>query len=99
MLDFIERPVPEDWNSWGLDKRKMFWGGSFVETGSLTLQPRDRVCALEVWCEALEGRQKDMTHTDAVEINGILENAAGWVRSKNGIRCGYCGLQKGFLRK
>ena len=60
---------------------------------------RDRVCALEVWCEALDGRQKDMTYSDAVEINGILEAAAGWVRSKNGIRCGYCGLQKGFLRK
>ncbi len=99
VLDFIARPVPEDWNSWGLDKRKMFWGGNFVETDSLTLAPRDRVCALEVWCEALDGRQKDMTYSDAVEINGILENAPGWVRSKNGIRCGYCGLQKGFLRK
>ncbi len=99
VLDFIERRVPEDWNSWGLDKRKMFWGGSFVETNSLTLVPRDRVCALEVWCEALDGRQKDMTYADAVEINGILENAPGWGRSKNGIRCGYCGLQKGFLRK
>lgn len=99
VLDFIERPVPEDWNSWGLDKRKMFWGGSFVETNSLTLVPRDRVCALEVWCEALDGRQKDMGYTDAVELNGILEHAPGWVRSKNGIRCGYCGLQKGFLRK
>lgn len=99
VLDFIERRVPEDWNSWGLDKRKMFWGGSFVETNSLTLVPRNRVCALEVWCEALDGRQKDMTYSDAVEINDILANAPGWVRSRNGIRCGYCGLQKGFLRR
>lgn len=82
-----------------MDKRKMFWAGSFVETNSLTLMPRDRVCALEVWCEALDGRQKDMTYSDALEINGILEATAGWVRSKNGIRCGYCGLQKGFLRR
>ena len=99
VLDFIERPVPEDWNSWGLDKRKMFWGGSFVETNSLTLMPRDRVCALEVWCEALDGRQKDMNYSDAVEINGILENAPGWVRSKKSLRCGYCGVQRGFMRK
>jgi putative DNA primase/helicase len=99
VLDFIERQVPEEWNSWALDKRKMFWGGSFVETNSLTLAPRDRVCALEVWCEALDGRQKDMTYTDAVEINGILENAPGWVRSKKSIRCGYCGVQRGFVRK
>ena len=91
--------MPEGWSSWGLDKRRMFWSGCFVETGSIALVPRDRVCALEVWCEALDGRQKDMTYADAVEINGILENAHGWMRSKNGIRCGYCGLQKGFLRK
>lgn len=99
VLDFLERPVPEDWNSWGLDKRKMFWGGSFVETNSLTLVPRDRVCALEVWCEALDGRQKDMTYSDAVEINSILENAPGWVRLKKPLRCGYCGVQRGFVRK
>ena len=99
VLDFIERRVPEDWNSWGLDKRKMFWGGSFVETNSLTLVPRNKVCALEVWCEALDGRQKDMTYSDAVEINGILENAPGWVRLKKPLRCGYCGVQRGFVRK
>ena len=97
VLDFLDRQVPEDWNNWPLDKRKMFWGGSFVETGSLTLVPRDRVCALEVWCEVFNGQQKDMRYSDTTEINGILENAQDWERSKNGIRCGYCGLQRGFL--
>lgn len=99
VLDFIERQVPEDWQSWTLDKRKMFWAGSFVDVNDLALAPRERVCALEIWCEALDGRQKDMRYADAMEINGILENAPGWERSKNGIRCGYCGLQKGFLRE
>jgi predicted P-loop ATPase len=99
VLDFIERPVPQDWNNWPLDKRKMFWSGSFVEMNALTLGPRDRVCALEVWCEAFNGLQKDMHYTDAVEINGILENAPGWLRSKSTLRCGYCGPQRGFIRK
>lgn len=97
VLDFVERQVPEDWQSWTLDKRRMFWADGV--TGELKLVPREKVCALEVWCEAFNGTQKEMKYTDAVEINGILEHAPGWVRSKNGIRCGYCGLQKGFLRK
>lgn len=100
VLDFIERPVPGGLEQLGAGQApKMFWGGSFVETDSLTLAPRDRVCALEVWCEALDGRQKDMTYSDAVEINGILENAPGWARSKKSLRCGYCGVQRGFVRK
>lgn len=96
VLDFIERLVPEDWNNWTLDRRRMFLGGGAV--GDFKLIPRDRACALEVWCEAFNGQQKDMHYTDAVEINNILMNAPGWVRSKNGIRCGYCGLQRGFQR-
>ena len=96
MLDFLEREVPEDWQSWPLDKRRMFWAGSI--TGELKLVPRDKVCALEVWCEAFNGSQKEMKYTDTTEINGILETAKGWVRSRNGIRCGYCGLQRGFTR-
>ena len=87
---------PEDWQSWSLDKRRMFWAGSI--TGELKLVPRDKVCALEVWCEALGGSQKEMKYADTREINGILETAEGWARSKNGIRCGYCGLQRGFIR-
>lgn len=96
VLDFLEREVPEDWQSWPLDKRRMFWAGSI--TGELKLVPRDKVCALEVWCEAFNGSQKEMKYTDTTEINGILETAKGWVRSRNGIRCGYCGLQRGFTR-
>lgn len=89
VLDFLEREVPEGWQSWPLDKRRMFWAGSI--TGELKLVPRDKVCALEVWCEAFNGSQKEMKYTDTTEINGILETAKGWVRSRNGIRCGYCG--------
>ena len=96
VLDFLEREVPEDWQSWPLDKRRMFWAGGI--TGELKLVPRDKVCALEVWCEAFNGSQKEMKYTDTTEINGILETAKGWVRSRNGIRCGYCGLQRGFTR-
>ena len=96
ILDFISRQVPEDWLSWPLDRRRMFWAGSVQ--GSVKLVDRDRVCALEVWCEALDGRQKDMKYTDTAEINSILEAAAGWEKSAKPMRCGYCGVQRGFRK-
>ena len=96
IMDFLSRQVPEDWQSWPLDRRRMFWAGSVQ--GDIKLVDRDRVCALEVWCEALDGRQKDMRYSDTAEINSILEAAAGWEKSTKAMRCGYCGVQRGFRK-
>lgn len=95
VLDFLAKQVPSDWAKWPLDRRRMFWAGAVQ--GDIRLVDRDRVCALEVWCEALDGKQKDMRYSDTAEINGILE-AAGWEKTKNGARFGYCGLQRGFVK-
>lgn len=97
ILDFLAKQVPEDWISWALDQRRLYWAGAV--TGDVKLVERERICALEIWCEALGGKEKDMRYSDALEINGTVASTADWARSKNGIRCGYCGLQKGFLRK
>ena len=96
ILDFISRQVPEDWLSWPLDRRRMFWAGSVQ--GGVKLVDRDRVCALEVWCEALDGRQKDMKYSDTAEINSIIASAAGWEKPNKVMRFGYCGVQRGFQK-
>jgi predicted P-loop ATPase len=94
VLDFLEREVPEDWQSWPLDKRRIFWGGGV--TGELKLAPRGRVCALEVWCEAFNGLQKDIRKSDTRLINSIIAHAEGWERNETSTRFGYCGTQRGF---
>ncbi len=94
--DFLERPVPEDWQRWPLDRRKIFWAGGVV--GELPLVSRERVCALEVWCEALNGDPLRMRRSDAHEINGVLASTEGWQREKKVLRFGYCGVQRGFTR-
>jgi len=96
ILDFIGRQVPEDWQSWPLDRRRMFWAGGVQ--GGIKLVDRDRVCALEVWCEALDGKQKEMRYSDTVEINSILEATAEWEKASNSLRFGYCGKQRGFIK-
>ena len=67
--------------------------------GDVKLVDRDRVCALEVWCEALDGKQRDMRYSDTAEINSIIEASADWEKSANSMRFGYCGKQRGFLRR
>lgn len=96
IMDFLDKPVPSDWQRWNLDKRRMFLQGSVQ--GTLELVPRNRVCALEVWCEVFGGQSKDFKLQDAQEINAILRTIPGWEKTTNGLRFGYCGYQRGFRR-
>ena len=97
VLDFLERRVPLDWSTWSLDRRRAFWGGNVA--GDVELGPRDRVCALEIWCELFDGLKKDMRYADTQEINGIIAAAPGWKRSASALKFGYCGAQRGFVRE
>jgi predicted P-loop ATPase len=97
IMDFINRQVPEDWKTWPLDRRKIFWGGGVQ--GDIKLVDRDQVCALEVWCEAFDGKQKEMRYSDASEINAVLEASKEWEKSAKPMRCGYCGVQRGFRKR
>lgn len=96
IVDFLEKPIPEGWNTWGLDKRRMYLGGTV--TGEMKLVQRERVCALEIWCEVFGGNAKDFHYNEAQEINDILRSLPGWQKTANGLRFGYCGYQRGFER-
>ena len=97
ILDFLEKEVPHDWASWSLDRRRVFWSGGAV--GDARLVPRQRICALEVWYELFDGQGKDMRRADAQEINSIIATAAGWKKTSQGLKYGYCGVQRGFVRE
>lgn len=95
--DWLERPIPADWNKWPLDRRRIFWSGGVA--GEIQLAPRERVCALEVWCELFEGNKKDIQYSDAREINSIIAAVPGWKRKCSALKFGYCGAQKGFIKE
>ncbi|WP_370866817.1 VapE domain-containing protein [Flavonifractor sp. DFI.6.63] len=96
ILEFLERPIPRDWPTWTLDRRRMFWAGSAV--GDLDLVPRERVCALEIWCELFDGQKKDMRYSDTQEINSVIASIPEWSKKTTPLRFGYCGVQRGFIR-
>lgn len=94
--DFLEQKVPADWLSWKLEQRRMFWEGNAAFDGELV--PRKKVCALEVWCEALGCDPRMIKNSDSTEINSIITGVNGWKRQPHPDRFGYCKQQRGFVK-
>ncbi|EPY07441.1 virulence-associated E family protein [Paenibacillus alvei TS-15] len=94
--DFAERQVPPDWGKRTLAERKMFWSGEFGNYQG-ELVPRDRICAQEVWLEALNGDARGMKRAETQRINNILDRLGGegWVKQRNPYRFGPHGKVKG----
>lgn len=94
--DYLEQPVPVGWNSWDLTKRRIFLEGNMPDAGELA--PRTRICALEIWCEALGNDARFIKNSDAAEINSVVQMLPEWTRMKKPGRFGYCKIQRGFER-
>ena len=78
IADFLEEEIPVDWPKWDITKRQMWRAGGMKYTGPTA--PRSRVCAAEIWCEALGKPKGDMRQREAREINGLLARTPGWMR-------------------
>lgn len=98
---FVEKQVPSDWGKWGIDRRRDFWAGQLhMQDGqSVELVDRDRICAVEVWCELFNGNVKDLKNTDTREINAVLSNLKGWKRFGRPVRFGPYNIQRGFYKE
>ena len=94
--EFLAREVPEDWSKWPMDRRRTFWSGCVQ--GELKLVPRDRVCALEIWCEAFGGNIKEIKNADTREINNIVAATIGWKKAMSVLHFGPYGTQRGFMK-
>lgn len=95
--EFLEKQVPDDWAKWDLDQRRAFWAGG--SRGDLVLVDRDRVCALEVWCELYGRSLADMRKSDAHAINQAIERMGGWGRPGGPLKfCPSYGKQRGWVK-
>lgn len=96
--EYLEKPLPLDWNDWDLGRRRMYLDDEFNSYEGVTTE-RDRVCALEIWVEVYGGDPKNMKPMDARNINDIMREMPGWERSKSTLRFGKIyGIQRGFTR-
>ena len=100
VLAFLDKKIPKNWDEIDLcAKRDFIRGESFVSDIKGEVY-RDKVCALEIWCELFNGERKDLSRQKSKEINDILEKTGEWIRAKKSLRfSGAYGVQKGFIRK
>lgn len=94
--EFLKKPIPHDWGKWDLAARQMFWGGAIQNKELLTLVPRDRICALEIWRECLNDRRGTIPKSEAIRINAVLATLPDWERATTMRFGGGYGRQKGF---
>lgn len=95
IMDFLNKPVPENWEQMDLVKRRMFLSGGMHVEGALHV--RDRICAIEIWAECFGGDLKFMKRSDSMEINNILLHGK-WQRMSTPRKFGPYGQQRGFTR-
>jgi hypothetical protein len=92
---YLNKKLPEDWDSLGIYERKQYLSDSISPEGTVE---RDRVCSLEIWVELLNGDAKRFPAPDRREINDILRRMPDWVGPKR-LRFGpIYGSQNGYSR-
>ncbi|MBC2207429.1 hypothetical protein HCB08_11450 [Listeria booriae] len=98
--EYLETPVPSDWATWNLPARKAFLRGEdFEEVEHEELVLRDRICAMEIWCEMMDGDTRQLTKQKAREINEALRNIENWKDNQGVLRFGKLyGRQRAYTR-
>ena len=94
--DYLETPLPKNWDKKDLHHRRLFLNGDDLEAeGSLE---REYVCVAEVWCECLGKQKEDMTRYNTREVNDMLKQMEGWRQSKSTKKFPIYGIQKYYER-
>ena len=96
--EFLDREIPQDWDSMPLMQRRQFYQGTLHLQEGEELVPRTKVCAAEIWQECFGSDLKYMGKRDSMEINSIMQCIKGWKRNRSSQRYGFYGTQRGFER-
>lgn len=99
--EYLEMELPEDWESKDIYDRREYIRNYGDDDYCGSVQ-RERVCALEIWCEVLGGDRKNLQNAKAREIIDILQSIKGWSpysKSVGKMRFGKMyGVQRAFVR-
>jgi predicted P-loop ATPase len=74
---YLDTKLPERWMSMNVQERRLWLAGETSVEGEGVVT-RERVCAMEVWCECFGNNPERIRNLDAREINNILRRMPGW---------------------
>lgn len=93
---FLDQQLPGDWRTKEINER-VAWLSEDESIRESGIEKRKKVCALEIWCEALRGSKKDFTQYAAREINQFLSRQKDLVKAKEPYRDTMYGVVRGFI--
>lgn len=100
--DYLEKKLPENWAQMDLYERRAYLE-DYSDADEAAGVVRDRVCVLEIWCEALGNSKERLKNSDSREINAILQNLPNWIPHEsvgNLLRFGtFYGRQRAYVRR
>lgn len=105
IIEYLESDYPIEWDTMDLIERRLYiQAADKDDIPGMALSgekiSKDKVCALEIWCELLGKKEGDLKPINTREINDILTSIKGWEKTKSASRFGNLyGSQRGFQRE
>lgn len=91
--EYLNRPLPENWDELTPFERRNYLSGSEFGTGpSDGTIKRTQVCVMEVWCEGLGRDKAALTRRDSYAITAMLRSL-GWTTTRKTLRVPHYGKQ------
>lgn len=98
VMEYLDMKLPTNWPDMTLQARRDFiHNNQFGEPEEYIM--RDRVCAMEVWCELFKGDLNERSKYDVKMVAAMLKEIDGWENEGKTARFGKLyGPQRGFKR-
>ena len=93
--DFLETPLPENWDDMDLFERRSFLSG-VNNIGAKGTVRRTRVCNMEIWCELFGKDQGNLGRAESNALAAMLTKL-GWTRQEKKERIKLYGPQVVFV--
>lgn len=98
VVEYLEKPLPVNWDKLDLDTRRMFLEGD-TDYDPESLMERETVSNMEIWVECFGKKAADMERKDSDALTALMMKVDGWERSGKKKRLPIYGLQRTYVKQ
>lgn len=98
VVEYLEKPLPVNWDKLDLDTRRMFLEGD-TDYDPESLVDRETVSNMEIWVECFGKKAADMERKDSDALTALMMKVEGWERSGKKKRLPIYGLQRTYVKQ
>ena len=97
VVEYLEKPLPVNWDKLDLDTRRMFLEGD-TDYDPESLVERETVSNMEIWVECFGKKAADMERKDSDALTALMMKVDGWEKSGRKKRLPLYGQQRFYER-